>query len=40
MGDVIICDQVCLAEVPTSSRFSCDKRQSFPLAETPGERDL
>lgn len=38
MGDVLICDQVCVPVVPTSGRFSCDKRQSFLLAETPGER--
>ena len=37
MGDVNVCDQVCLGVVLTSSLFSYDKNQSPLVDKNPGE---
>lgn len=37
MGDMIVCDKMCLGVVPTSGLASYDKTQSSLVEEIPGE---
>lgn len=39
MGDVIVCDKVCLGVPSTASLFSCDNNQSLLVDEAPRERE-